>query len=100
MTSIKYDTEKLQWDLLPFDAIEEVVKVLTFGAKKYTPDGWKFVPDKERRYYAALLRHIAAHQKGEMIDPESNIGHLAHVACNAIFLLWFELNKEKEKIDE
>lgn len=35
--SIKNDfkDDKLRWDLLPLDLIEEVVKVYTAGAKKY-----------------------------------------------------------------
>ena len=30
----KNDSDKLRWDLLPIDVIEQVVNVLTFGAKK------------------------------------------------------------------
>lgn len=30
-----YKDDKLRWDLLPLDLIEEVVKVYHFGAKKY-----------------------------------------------------------------
>lgn len=36
MEGNKFDNEKLPWHLLPPDAIEEIVKVLQFGAKKYT----------------------------------------------------------------
>lgn len=33
---VKKDEGKLRWSLLPWDAVEEVVKVLMFGANKYT----------------------------------------------------------------
>lgn len=90
---MKFDEDKLRWDLLPLDCVEEVVKILTFGAKKYAPNNWQLVENAEDRYYAALLRHLVAHKKGETIDPESGLLHLSHVACNIIFLLWLEKHK-------
>jgi len=94
MEGLKFDNDKLRWDLIPIDCVEEVVKVLTFGAKKYEANNWQKVENAEDRYYAALLRHIVAHRKGEVVDPESGLLHLSHVACNAIFLLYFELLKD------
>ena len=35
---MKYDNDKLDYTLLPFDALEKVTKVLEFGAKKYSRD--------------------------------------------------------------
>jgi hypothetical protein len=32
---VKHDKGKPQWDLLPWKEMEDVVKVLTFGASKY-----------------------------------------------------------------
>jgi len=87
---LKYDAEKLRWDLLPIDCIEEVVKVLSMGAKKYSANNWQLVEDGENRYYAALMRHLAASRMGEKIDPESGLSHLSHVMCNVVFLLWLE----------
>lgn len=86
----KYDAGKARWDLLPFDAVAGIVDVLTYGATKYAPEGWRKVPDARARYTAALLRHLAAWRGGERLDPESGLPHLAHVACNAVFLLWFD----------
>lgn len=87
---LKFDTDKLRWDLLPIECVEEVVKILSFGAKKYGPNNWQNVePD---RYYAALMRHLVASRKGEKLDPESGLSHMAHVMCNVLFLLWFEEN--------
>ena len=89
---VKYDDGKLEWDLLPYEELEQVVAILTFGAKKYSPDNWKKVPDAQRRYFNAMMRHIIAWKCGEEIDPESGKSHLAHAICNAMFLMWFDGN--------
>ena len=93
----KDDSAKPQMELLPMDALIEVSKVLTHGAKKYAPDNWKKVENARDRYTGALLRHLALWREGEQIDAESGddyLLHIAQVACNALFLVWFELNKE------
>jgi len=95
MNGQKYDTNKIRMDLLPFEALEAVAEVLTFGAKKYADNGWQKVENADARYRAAMLRHFCADQKGEKRDPESGLLHAAHLATNALFILWFELQKEK-----
>ena len=89
---------KLRWDLVPWNTIKEVVKVITKGADKYGIDNWKTVPSNI--FEAAMMRHFISYKEGEHIDLEWNLPHLAHLACNAIFLLWKELlilNIEEEK---
>jgi hypothetical protein len=83
---MKRDHDKLRLDLLPWRAVEGVAEVLTFGAAKYAPRSWVTVPDAYRRYFAAALRHLLARAKGERNDPESGLPHLAHAACNVLFL--------------
>ena len=90
---LKYDTGKLRWDLLQYDCIEDIVKILTFGAEKYGPNNWQGVEPFEDRYFAALMRHLVAYRNGEKIDPESGLSHLAHAGCNIMFLTWYEKNK-------
>ena len=85
---------KLRWELLPLDLMEKVVEVYDFGAKKYAPETWKQLADGENRYRAALLRHLTAHYKGELRDPESGLLHTQHLAWNAIALLYFAMEKE------
>jgi len=87
---VKNDNNKPRWDLLPIDPIEEIVKVLTHGSKKYSDHGWLDVPDRRVRYYSAMMRHIAAWKRGKIIDSESGLSHLAHAACNLIFLMCFD----------
>ena len=93
MEGVKYDGEKPRWCLVPLDALEDMVKVLTFGAKKYADDNWKKVPDAENRYMSALLRHITAYQRGEATDQESGLSHIAHAQCCLLFISWFEKHK-------
>ena len=96
MEGVKYDSEKLRYDLLPPECIREIVEILTLGAKKYEDENWKKVDNAKDRYYAALMRHLEAWREGEKIDRESGKRHLAHMASNAIFLLWFDINDDKE----
>jgi hypothetical protein len=94
----KDDGGKPRMELLPFSALVEVAKVLTYGAAKYGPDNWRSVPDAKNRYTGALMRHLAAWREGESIDPESGedkVLHIAQAACNALFLVWFEINNTK-----
>lgn len=69
------------------NALEQIVKVGTDGAAKYSDDGWKEVKDGEGRYMDALGRHLLALQRGETHDPLSGSPHLAHVAWNALAVL-------------
>jgi hypothetical protein len=89
----KHDSGKPRMELLPFSVLVEISKVLTHGANKYAPDNWQKVPDAKNRYTGALMRHLAAWKEGENVDPESGedkLLHIAQVACNALFLVWFE----------
>jgi len=90
---IKHDSGKLRPGLFPVECFEEISKVLTYGANKYAPDNWKKVaPD---RYIDAMWRHYIAWRTGEERDSESGLSHAAHFATNAVFLLYFELEKKK-----
>ena len=95
MEGIKFDTDKPRMELLPFEALQEVAKILTYGAKKYAPDNWKLLKDPVNRYSGAMLRHLSAALSGEKYDKESGLSHLSHAACNALFLVWFEKQAEK-----
>ena len=97
---VKYDDSKTRWDLLPFDAVEEIVKVLMYGANKYDDHNWRKVDNAEDRYFSACIRHLTAHQAGELRDPESGLYHLAHAACCLIFMQWFALEKDRKYAEE
>lgn len=91
----KFDDTKLRWTLFDFRALEETLKVLEHGARKYSPDNWKKVTPLKDRYTNALLRHLIAWMHGEKDDPDSGLSHLAHLNCNAHFLLANEIGENK-----
>lgn len=89
--AVRYNKDKLRVDLIPTEFIEEVAKVFTFGAKKYSPNNWKgFNESQQKEIIGSLLRHILEYQKGNKFDDESGLHHLAHAACNISFILYFE----------
>jgi len=93
MNAIKHDQSKSRWHLFPFDALEEVARVLEFGANKYGERNWESgMP--WGRLVSALLRHISAFMMGEDNDRESGLSHLAHAACNCLFLLSYFLRNK------
>ena len=65
-------------------ALEKVGEVGTFGADKYTPNGWVSVPNGIDRYTDAMYRHLLKEAQGELIDPQSELFHAAHTAWNAL----------------
>lgn len=95
LAGVKHDAGKLQWSLIPGRAQVELVRVLTYGAHKYSPEGWREVRPLGR-YVDAAHRHLSAWQMGEREDQESGIHHLAHAVCNLMFLLEIELGPEKK----
>jgi len=96
-TGLRFNSGKLRYDLIHPKAMEDMVKVLTYGADKYTvkdADGkiinngannwrngfnWKSV-------IASLKRHLAAIEASEDYDGDTGMLHISHLACNAHFL--------------
>lgn len=86
-TGRKFDKDKLRYSLLPISAIEKVIRVLMYGSEKYEDFNWINVENRTERYLNAAYRHLGQYLKGEKIDPESGLEHLAHCACSLLFLL-------------
>lgn len=98
--AIKHDGDKPRYDLLPYDAIEKVVEVLTIGANKYSDRNWE-QGLKYSRCFAALQRHLVAwFQKREDNDQETNTHHLANAACELLFLLSYEVRNTDINLDD
>lgn len=76
---------KLQWSLVSWSALEPMVRVLEFGAQKYSADNWK-KGLSWRQTCESLVRHLSAFMEGEDADPESGLDHIGHILCNAMFL--------------
>lgn len=82
---VKYDTGKLQWSLLPLAYLRGVVRVLMFGAAKYSPHNWRQgMPHTQT--YNATMRHLDAWMAGEDLDPETGLHHVDHALCELVFL--------------
>jgi len=94
----KSDSDKPRLDLLIAGmprALEEVAKVLTYGSQKYADNNWQYVENAEQRYLAAGMRHELAIHRGEALDPETGLHHLAHKLCCDLFRLELLLREEK-----
>lgn len=94
----KKDAGKLPMELLSPVAMEELAKVLAFGAKKYSANGWRKSSPSFTRILAAVLRHTFSYLGGETHDPETGLSHMAHVMTEAMFLV--ELEKTKPQLDD
>jgi hypothetical protein len=98
VVATKHDGGKPDWSILPFEALEETVRVLEFGAKKYARNNWRENGGfKYNRVLTACLRHIFAFMRGEDKDPETGLSHLSHAMCNLIFLSYYLKNPESFK---
>ena len=88
----KLDAGKVEMSLV-FEgfanALLEVGTVATFGANKYTRNGWQSVPDGIYRYKNAAGRHYVYRQKEGPQDKDSGLLHEAHELWN--HLASFEL---------
>lgn len=82
----KWDAGKVRVDLLSPLALEEIAKVMTFGATKYGDNNWR-KGIAWSRVIGALLRHTFAFMRGEDNDPETGLSHMAHAGCCVMFLL-------------
>lgn len=96
-TAIKHDENKPQLDLLPVDPLIDIAKVLMKGKETYGRDNWR-KGLAWSRCYAAALRHLFAWQSGETSDPETELNHLAHAACEILFLL--EFSRTHNELDD
>ena len=77
-------------------ALWAVGEVGTFGANKYSDNGWMQVPGGIGRYKDALRRHLNKAAQGEDVDQDSGLPHLAHAAWNALAVLELWLREDVE----
>jgi hypothetical protein len=88
-TGARYNTGKPDYSLIPLCTLEDEAKVWMYGEQKYAAYNWTrgmpwSVP------FACAMRHLAAWQRGEENDPESNLPHLAHAMCNLRMLTLYK----------
>lgn len=91
--SLKADSGKRRWDLLPIRGVAAVADVMEFGAKKYSEGDW-LKGIESARLLAACQRHLYEEQIAPgSRDPESNLSHVAHAAAN--LLMWEHLRQTR-----
>ena len=82
----KDDSGKPAFFYLPWVALEDVARVMEYGANKYAAGNYQ-KGMSHHRYFSACVRHLVSWWKKEDIDPESGLPHLAHAACCILMLL-------------
>ena len=87
-----YDTLKLR-----VDALHGMADVAGYGARKYTPSGWKHVPGGLTRYTEAMYRHCFSLLAGEECDQESGYPHRSHILWNCFAML--QLGHDTESLE-
>lgn len=88
--AVKADADKPRVDLLPARPLFAIGEILGFGAEKYAAHNWRR-GFKWSRMGGAALRHLLAWLDGEDLDQETGKSHLAHLGCDVLFLLEFEM---------
>ncbi len=95
----------LRYNLIPFDVLQEIVEVFTFGQMKHVDKGlgegrsWKAGVEYSQRCNK-ILRHLTRFIGGETIDSESGRHHLAHLVVQAMMLLGMEMRPGYKKFDD
>ena len=74
-------------------ALKSVSAVGTFGANKYSDNGWMDVENGINRYTDAMLRHMLEEFSVHDHDEETELLHAAHTAWNALAILELKLRK-------
>lgn len=92
----KHDGFKSRLDLTPAAAMEIVGLVLRAGGLKYSDDNWRKCKDPAK-FIGPILRHTLRHMKGEFLDKETHLPHLAHAVCSGLFALELYLKGEQDR---
>ena len=84
-------TQKVEWHLLPWDVLEDVVQVLIDGKKEHGANEWRTEPYFNRQdVMNSLIRHmVAEHVHGQRVDTKSGYDHALHAVCNALFAAYY-----------
>lgn len=82
----KNDQGKPRLELIPPFALEEVAKVMEFGAEKHGLysylEGFSWC-----EMVGGILRHVYKFLRGEDKDDESGLSHLAHAAARCLIMV-------------
>jgi len=75
---------KPRFDLIPFEFLESVAEVLTRGSARYGPYNWK---RGRKDFFLDAWNHAFVHLE-KFKEGDRSEDHLAHLACNVVFMVW------------
>lgn len=93
----KFDADKARFDLIPPGSLWAVAEIYTYGAGKYADRNWE-KGLSWGRVFAAIMRHLWSFWRGEELDEESGLPHLAHAAWDCLALL--EYGRTHPELDD
>lgn len=101
--ALRWSTGKTEVQRVPPSLIKAVARVLQKSSVKYpdSDDGtanWMRGMDYQG-LIGNMMRHLLAFQEGEDLDKETGEHHLAHMVCNAAFILEFDVKGLGNKLD-
>lgn len=91
----KKDEGKARWDLLPYEVLDAIARILTIGAKKYDDRNWE-KGISYGRVFGAAQRHLKdfwnQHLNGEdgINKADGNEMSIDHAICELMFLSAYE----------
>lgn len=95
----KHDGGKPRFSLLPWSALVEVARVFAWaidtkarGDRAYREGEWRNVPNAEKRYVDAAMRHLGKHADGITHDEESELLSLAHAGASVLIAIWHHIH--------
>lgn len=100
---VKNDDGKPRMTLVPPRALLAVAECMTHGAEKYPGNDFTQVENAYQRYDDAARRHMNAADRGELVDPDSELLHLAHAASNLLMqleVLLLKLEQHGQEVEE
>lgn len=87
----KDDSKKCPLELIDPEFLMGIGWILEHGMVTYGRDNWKQATTEDiERVKGAMLRHQTAYMAGQKLDPDTGLGHMYHIATNAMFLAHYD----------
>jgi hypothetical protein len=81
---------KVRYDLIPAESMELFARAMEYGARQHVQDDWREGKGMPWSWLlGAVLRHTWAVLRGEDLDRDSRLPHMAHVMASAAMLLYY-----------
>jgi len=86
--AVKMDEGKPRYDLIDAYSLEMLARTYEFGTRKYEENDWR-KGVRWGRTWGSIMRHLYDFWKGEDLDPESGLPHLAHAVWQIFALMFY-----------